>query len=133
MKTVDSNTNPVVTQDFGTFVTATGAAAAAVTLTIPAPAAGLKVFINHVTITRFAAAALTAAAAPLTVTTTNLSGSPIYDFDASAAAKGTIDRLVLAFPNPVSATTAAAAVTFVAPATTDVIWRITANYTTGTN
>ena len=133
MRTIDSSSNSQQTQDFGLFVTATAAASSIVTLIIPAPPAGQRIFIERISVTRFAAALLTAAATPYTVTTTNLNGSPAWDFDASAAAQGTIDRLVLSSAFPISSQTAASAVTIVGPATTSVIWRITAAYTYGNN
>jgi hypothetical protein len=133
MRTIDASSNAQQTQDVGTWVTATAAAGSIVTLTIPAPPAGQRVFINHLTITRFASALLTAAATPTTVTTTNLSGSPSWDFAADAALQGAMDRLVIQAGLPMSSQTVTTAVTIVGPATTAVIWRITANYAYGNN
>lgn len=133
MKTVDSFTNPIVVQDFPTWVTATAAAGTGVTLTLPAPGVGLKQFIDSITITRFASALLTAAAAPVTVTTTNLTGLPSFDFGADATAQGVVERIMLQPSLPFSAAAANTAVTIVCPATTAVIWRVTVAYATGTN
>lgn len=109
-------------------VTAVGAAAAAVTLTLPSPGAGLRQYLTYLSINRFASALLVAAAAPVTVTTTNLPGTLALSFPAEAAAQGTIDRWREDFAYPVAAVAQAAATTIVAPATTSVIWRITAGY-----
>jgi hypothetical protein len=133
MKTVDSFTNAMVTQDFPLSVTATAAAGSAVTLTIPAPPLGQRAFINHIVISRFAAALLVAAAVPNIVTTTNLNGNPAWDFQADAAAQGLIDRLILQGGTPWSSSVVTTSVTIVCPATTNVIWRVTAFYSYGTN
>jgi hypothetical protein len=109
-------------------VTAVGAAAAAVTLTLPNPGAGLRQYLTYLSINRFAAAALTAAAAPVTITTTNLPGTLAFSFPADAALQGSIDRWREDFALPIAAAAQGAAVTVVAPATTGVIWRVTAGY-----
>lgn len=109
-------------------VTAVGAAAAAVTLTIPAPAAGLRTYITYLAVNRFAAAVLTAAAAPVTITTTNIPGSLAFSFPAEAAALGTIDRWREDFAYPIAVTSQAVNTTIVCPATTGVIWRVTAGF-----
>lgn len=114
-----------VTQTLGTAV---GAAGAAVTLTIAAPGAGLRQYLTYLSINRFATALLTAAAAPVTVTTTNLPGSLAFSFPAEAAAQGTIDRWREDFAFPLAASAQNTAVTIVCPATTAVIWRVTAGY-----
>jgi hypothetical protein len=111
-----------------TLVTSVGAAAAAVTLTLPAPGAGLRQYITYLTINRFATALLTAAATPVTVTTTNLPGSLAFSFAADAAALGTIDRWREDFAYPLASSAQNTATTIVAPATTAVIWRVTAGY-----
>lgn len=108
--------------------TAVGAAAAAVTLTLAAPGAGLRHYLTYLSINRFAAAVLTAAAAPVTVTTTNLPGSLAFSFPADAAALGTIDRWREDFAFPIMSSAQNAATTIVCPATTGVIWRVTAGY-----
>jgi hypothetical protein len=65
-------------------VTAVGAAAAAVTLTLPA-VAGLFHNISLIEIELYSTAARTGVAAPITVTTTNLPGSPAFLFSTAAA------------------------------------------------
>ncbi len=109
-------------------VTNTGAAAAAVTLTLPAPGAGLRQYLTYLSINRFAAAALTAAAAPVLVTTTNVPGTMVFSVPADAALQGSIDRWREDFAFPIAGSALNTAMTFVAPVTTGVIWRLTAGY-----
>lgn len=109
-------------------VTAVGASGAAVTLTLPAPGAGLRQYLTYLSINRFAVALLTAGSAPVSVTTTNLPGSLAFSFPAEAAAQGTIDRWREDFAYPLAASAQNTAVTVVAPATTNVIWRVTGGY-----
>jgi len=116
---------------FGTaplIVTSVGAAAAAVTLTLPASGAGLRQYLTYLSINRFATALLTAGTAPVTVTTTNLPGSLAFSFAADAAAQGTIDRWREDFAFPIASSAQNTATTIVCPATTGVIWRVTAGY-----
>lgn len=108
--------------------TAVGASGAAVTLTIASPGAGLRHYLTYLSINRFAVALLTAGAAPVTVTTTNLPGSLAFSFPAEAAAQGTIDRWREDFAFPLAASAQGTATTIVCPATTNVIWRVTAGY-----
>jgi hypothetical protein len=108
--------------------TAVGAAGAAVTLTLAAPGVGLRHYLTYLSINRFATALLTAAAAPVTVTTTNLPGSLAFSFPAEAAAQGTIDRWREDFAFPIVSAAQNTATTIVGPATTNVIWRITAGF-----
>lgn len=111
-------------------VTATGAAAAAVTLTLPA-VTGLFHYIDHIRIEHFATALLTAAAAPVIVTTTNIPGTPSFNFRADAAAQGTLTEKVIQAGAPLRSTAAGTATTVVCPATTGVLWRVTAAYRVG--
>lgn len=108
--------------------TAVGAAGAAVTLTLAAAPTGLRHYLTYLSINRFATALLTAGAAPVTVTTTNLPGSLAFSFAADAAAQGTIDRWREDFAYPLAGNALATATTIVCPATTGVIWRVTAGY-----
>lgn len=125
-----SNAPDTAPQNFTTttVVTAVGAAAAAVTLTLAAPGAGLRQYLTYLSINRFASALLTAAAAPVTVTTTNLPGTPAFSFPAEAAAQGTIDRWREDFAYPIASSAQNTATTIVCPTTTAVIWRVTAGY-----
>lgn len=114
-----------VTGNTGTTV---GASGAAVTLTLTAPGADLRHYLTYLAVNRFAAALLTAAAAPVTVTTTNLPGSLAFSFAADAAAQGTLDRWREDFAFPIAASEQNTATTIVCPATTGVIWRVTAGF-----
>jgi len=111
-----------------TLSTTVGTAGTATTLTIASPGAGLRHYLTYLSINRFATALLTAAAAPVTVTTTNLPGSLAFSFPAEAAAQGTIDRWREDFAYPLATSAQATATTIVCPATTGVIWRVTAGY-----
>jgi 3-polyprenyl-4-hydroxybenzoate decarboxylase len=109
-------------------VTATGAAGAAVTLSLPTPGAGLRQYITYLSINRSASAALTAGATPTVVTTTNIPGALAFTFGADAAPQGTDKIIREDFTYPLAATAQATATTIVCPATTGVIWRVTAGY-----
>lgn len=113
------------------FVSATAAAGAIVTATLPL-VAGLRHFIDFISVTKFASAALTAGAAPVLVTTTNLPGSPVMNFSAGAEAQGTDVTRDLDFGSTgLAASAAGTATTVVGPATTGVIWRINVGYRLG--
>jgi hypothetical protein len=62
------------------------------------------------------------------VTTTNLPGTLAFSFPADAAAQGTVDRWREDFAYPIASNAQNAATTIVCPATTNVIWRITAGF-----
>jgi hypothetical protein len=108
--------------------TAVGTSGAAVTLTISSGGAGLYHYLCYLRIDRFAVALLTAGATPVTVTTTNISGSIAFSLPADAAAQGTIYTQEISPSNPIKSTTAGTNTTIVCPATTNVIWRVTAVY-----
>lgn len=108
--------------------TAVGAAGAAVTLTLASPGAGLRHYLTYLSIARFAAVALTAAGTPVTVTTTNLPGTLAFTMPADALALGGIDRWREDFAYAIAANAQATATTIVCPATTNVIWRVTAGF-----
>lgn len=108
--------------------TTIGTAGAATTLTLTAPGVGLRHYLTYLAINRFATALLTAAAAPVAVTTTNLPGTLAFSFPAEAAAQGTIDRWREDFSFPIASSAQNTATTIVCPATTGVIWRITAGF-----
>jgi hypothetical protein len=105
-----------------------GTVGAATTLTLPTPGSSLRQYLTSLSINRFAAAALTPAAAPIAVTSTNLPGSLSYSFGAEALAQGALDRMREEFGHPLAASAQNTAVTIVAPATPNVIWRMTAGY-----
>lgn len=112
-------------------ITATAAGGAALTLTIPAPGAGLFQYINWIRIEHFATALLVAAAAPVIVTTTNIPGTPSFNFRADAAPQGTLTEKVIGNDMPIRASAANTAVTVVCPLTASVLWRVTASYRVG--
>jgi hypothetical protein len=109
-------------------VTATGASGAAVTLTLAAPGTGLFHHITRIRIERHPAALLTAAATPVIVTTTNLPGSRVFSIPADAAAQGVVFAQTVEPSAPIKSSVANTATTVVAPVTTSVIWRLSADY-----
>lgn len=110
-------------------LTLTAAAGAVATLTIPAPGAGLFQHVNWILIEHFAAALGVAAALPTIVTTTNIPGNPSFNFRADAFAQGSMqEKLIQGGAMPIRASAANAAITVVAPATTSVLWRISASW-----
>lgn len=117
--------NGAVTAQIGT---ATGASGAAVTLTLASPGAGLRYYITYLSVNRFAAAVLTASATPVLITTTNIPGSPVLTLPADAAALGSLFPWREDFAYPLACTAQGTATTIVCPATTGVIWRVTAGY-----
>ncbi len=108
-------------------VTNTAAAAAACTLTLPL-VAGQFHYLTSIKITRYATAAVTGTATPILVTSTNLPGNPVWTF-ARAQAIGTTDIQDIELAgNALRSAIAATATTIVCPATTSVLWRVTATY-----
>lgn len=108
--------------------TITAAAGAGATLTIASPGAGLRHYLTYLRIMKFAAAVLTPAAAPVLITTTNIPGTLVFSMPADAAAQGTVFSYQEDFNLPVATSAQATATTIVCPATTNVIWRVTAGY-----
>lgn len=123
--TLDSTLQGTITPSL---VTTIGAAGAATTLTLTAPGVGLRHYLTLLSIGRFATATLTAGTAPVAITTTNLPGALALSFPAEAAAQGTIDRWREDFSFPIAASAQNTATTIVCPATTSVIWRVTAGF-----
>lgn len=110
-------------------VTVTAATGVAATLTLPAPAAGLFHYIDLIEIQLYATAARTGGATPILVTSTNLPGNPVWDFETGQAI-GTVIRQSSPFKNSLKSLLAATATTIVAPIATTGLWRITAYYHT---
>jgi hypothetical protein len=121
---LDDSLNRSTTQ---LLVTTTAVAGAAATLTLPA-VTGLKHYLTYLRIVKFAAATLTAAATPVIVTTTNLPGSLAFSLQADAAAQGSLFSFQEDFSYPLAASSQGSATTIVAPATPNIIWRMTAGY-----
>jgi len=122
---IDPGTMGAVTGMTGTITQAAGVAA---TLTLASPGAGLRHYLTYLSINRFAGVALTAAATPVIVTTTNIPGSLAFTFPADALALGAMDRWREDFAYAIASTAQGTATTIVCPATTGVIWRVTAGY-----
>lgn len=121
---LDQSLDGLIASGLGTVTAAIGIAA---TMTLASPGAGLRHYLTYLTINRFAGAALTPAATPVLVTTTNLLGA-VFSLPADAAVQGTIYSLREDFAYPLAGSALATATTIVAPATTGVIWRITAGF-----
>lgn len=109
-------------------VTQTGLSGAAVTATLPAAGVGTFHYITLIQIVKFAAALLTAGTTPVLVTTTNMPGSPIFSFNADAAAAGTSQIQQFEPAMPIGHGGANTATTIVCPATTGIIWRVNVWY-----
>jgi hypothetical protein len=62
------------------------------------------------------------------VTTTNLPGSRVFSIPADAAPQGQVYSEIIETSNPLRASAANTNTTIVTPATTGVIWRISADY-----
>lgn len=112
-------------------VTATGAASAAVTATLPA-VAGLRHYIDRVSVMRSATAALTAGATPVVVTTTNIPGTPALTFGSDAGGIGIDREQIMEFGGAgIAASAVNTATTIVCPVYTGVIWRVNVSYRLG--
>jgi hypothetical protein len=109
-------------------ITVTAAVGLIATLSIPAPGAGLRNYLTYIAINRIAGLALTAAAVPVVVTTANLPNAMAFSLPADAAAQGTLFPLREDFAYPLISSAQNVATTIVGPATTGVIWRISAAY-----
>jgi hypothetical protein len=123
-----ANTTPWLVSESAAIlaVTAVGASGAAVTLTLPAVASQFH-YITHIEILKYAVGALTGGATPVTVTTTNLPGTPAFTFE-TAGAIGTIVRTLYEPTKSLRSSTVNTATTIVCPATTNVIWRVNVWY-----
>lgn len=123
--------NLVATQSATLGVSATAASGVAVTATLPAAGAGLYHYITGIDMELYAAAARTGGATPVSVTSTNLPGSPAWNFP-TAQAIGVVDRFDIPIAAPIKASAANTATTIVAPIATTGIWRINVSYYTAT-
>jgi hypothetical protein len=108
-------------------VTVTAATATAATLTLPA-VPGMFHYIGRILIERHTSALLTAGATPTIITTTNLPGARAFSIPADAAAQGQVYREVIEPAVPLKSSATGVASTIVAPLTTGVIWRLSADY-----
>lgn len=109
------------------WVTATAATGAAATASLPAPGAGLFNYITSVDIQLYATAARTGSATPVTVTSTNLPGSPAWLFP-TAQTIGTVARYDVPIATAIKSSAANTATTIAAPVATAGLWRINVGY-----
>lgn len=84
-------------------------------------------YITSLTIVAFSTGTATATATAATCVSSNLSGSPTYDF-ATAVTLGTVQSLNLQFANPLRATNRSDASYISCPATPGVRWNINLGY-----
>ena len=112
-------------------VTATAAVSTAITATLPA-VAGLRHYIDRISVVRSATAALTASATPVLVTTTNIPGLPVFTFGSDSGGVGVDKEQVMDFGGcGVGAIAINTATTVVCPVYNGVIWRINVAYRLG--
>lgn len=108
-------------------VTNTAASGTGVTLTLPSASSQFH-FISYINITKYFTATNAASATPLLVTTTNLPGSPVWTFGQPLGVIGVTETREMSFPSYIKSTSSSTATTIVCPATTGIIWRVTAWY-----
>ena len=112
------------------WVTATAATGVAATASLPAAGAGLFHYITAIDIQLYATAACTGGATPVIVTSTNLPGSPAFNFP-TAQVIGAIDRYDIPLMTPIKSSVANTITTIAAPIATAGLWRINVGYYTG--
>lgn len=110
-------------------VTAVGTAAQAVTLTLPAVAAQFH-YIDAVEITMYSSSARTGNATPVTCTSTNLPVAHAWTWSTAAPIGSSETRQLFNANRPIRSAAVNTATTIVCPATTGVIWRMNAVYST---
>lgn len=111
--------------------TGTAASGTGVTLTIAAAGAGIFNYLCFLEITMFAAALLTVAATPVLITTTGITNTPTFSMSAPAMVQGNVEERIYSFAIPLKGSAANTVLTIVAPATTNIIWRLNATFYTG--
>jgi hypothetical protein len=123
-------TQPVAELPSSTIATAVSSAAgAAITLSLASVAAQFH-YLSLIQIIAYNTAARTGGATPVTVTTSNLTGTPAFTFG-SAGAVGANEIQSFNPAVEVKSAVAATPTTIVCPATTSVIWRINVIYRAG--
>lgn len=110
-------------------ISATAATGAIVTATLPA-AAGLRHYIDRISVAQIATTTAAGATA-VVVTTTNLPGSLAMSFGSDYLVGRAIEQAVDAGGAGLAAVATNTATTVVAPATTNVLWRINVLYRLG--
>jgi hypothetical protein len=117
-------------------ISSTAIAGAGATVVITTPTAvgvystGYYNYIAHLHIEMYATGTLTGGATPVTCTTTNLPGNPVFKFP-TAAATGTMYVVDQVFDNALQSTAGGTNTTIVCPATASVIWNVQVNYFQG--
>lgn len=111
-------------------LTATGVLSAGVTLSLPTPGASLYHYITNIIVDKYIGTTLTAAAAPIIVTTTNINGTPSFNFK-TLGALGDSEVKNYTFTNPLKSLVSGTATTIVCPVFTGVIWKVTVFYYIG--
>jgi hypothetical protein len=124
----DIQTKPVPGSTIATAVSS--ASGAAITLSLAGVASNFH-YLSYLQIVAYNTAARTGGVTPVTVTTSNITGSPAFTFG-SAGAVGANEIQTFDFPEELKSTTANTATTVVCPATTGVIWRVNVVYRVGT-
>ncbi len=121
-----------VSMGYSLIASSVTAAAGLATVTISTPVAtsystGLNTYITRIHIEMYAAGTLTGGATPVTCTTTNLPGNPVFKFQ-TAEATGTDQIIDLPFDIPLQASNSALNTVVSCPATASVIWNIIVGY-----
>lgn len=112
-------------------VSQTAAVGVANSVTLPA-VAGLRHYIDFISVTRSATAALTASATPVLVTITNIAGAPVITFGSDAGGVGIdVERKLDFGASGMASTAVGTATTVVCPAYAGVIWRVNVAYRLG--
>ena len=112
-------------------VSQTAAVGAANSVTLPA-VTGLRHYIDFISVTRSATAALTASATPVLVTSTNIAGAPVITFGSDAGGVGIdVERKLDFGTSGLASAAVGTATTVVCPAYAGVIWRVNVAYRLG--
>jgi len=114
--------HPVAEPSATVAISSTGVSGAAVTATIPVVAGNFH-YINLVKVVMYNTAARTGGAVPVTITTTNMRGSPSMIFD-SAGNVGNSQEREWRFSNSFKSLLAGTITTIICPATPSVIWQV---------
>ena len=125
--------NPYVRDQKSSTLIVSQTAAVGVANSVSLPAVpGLRHYIDFISVTRSATAALTASATPVLVTTTNIPGAPVITFGSDAGGIGVdVERKLDFGAGGMAATTVGATTTIVCPAYAGVIWRVNVAYRVG--
>jgi hypothetical protein len=110
-------------------VTVTAATGVAATLTLPAAGAGLFHYITKIEIEAYPTATVAGGATPIIVTSTNISGTPSWNF-ASARTIGVQQNRDIDFTQPLKSAAANTATTIVMPVAATVLWKAKVYYYT---